>query len=111
MTKKQEAEVAAEVERQVSNKVHEASERRLRHELHFLYLKAFTRFIAGEVVHTEDYFDSRRMKAACLGVMDATAFKTCPATATYFELNESSDKRTPIALPVSDDVLWRRVNQ
>lgn len=111
MTKKQEAEVAAEVERQVSNKVREVLERRLRHELHFLYLKAFTRFIAGEVVCIEDYFDPRRMKAVCLGIMDATAFKESPATAAYFDPDESSDKKTPIALPVSDAVLWHRVNQ
>ena len=110
MTKKQEAEVAAEVERQVSNKVRETLEQRHRYEFHFLYLKAFTRFIAGEAVRTEDYSDSRRMKAVCLGVMDATAFKQYPATAAYFDPDDS-DKKNPISLPVSFDVLWRRVNQ
>jgi len=105
MTKKQEAEVAAEVECQVSNKVHEASERRLRYEFHFLYLRAFTRFITGEAVRTEDYYDSRRMKAICLGVMDGTAFK-----ADFAAVYTDSEK-TSFALPVSDDVLWSRVHQ
>lgn len=113
MTKKQEAEVAAEVKRQVDNKVRETLEQRHRYELHFLYLRAFTKFIAGEVVRTEDcLFDTtRRLKAICLGIMDATSFKEYPTTAAYFDPDESSDKRTPIALPVSDTVLWRRVNQ
>lgn len=109
MTKKQEAEVAAEVaaevERQVSDKVREASERRLRYESHFLYLKAFTRFIAGETVYTEDYSDSRRMKALCFGVMDGTAFK-----ADFAAVYTDPDK-TSFALPVSDTVLWSRIHQ